>query len=132
MAADPQYLDISVPANTRKTFAIDAYRNAFAYIFQGSASFKDASNPIGVQVEKEVNGEEVLLRDHSGNRTLVLFDTGDEVVVQTRDEGVRFLLISGKALKEPVAWHGPIVMNTQQEIQQAMRDLDAGNFIKGS
>ena len=132
VAADPQYLDISVPANTRKVFAIDAYRNAFAYIFQGSASFKDASNPIGVQVEKEVNGEEVLLRDYSGNRTLVLFDTGDEVVVQTRDESVRFLLISGKALKEPVAWHGPIVMNTQQEIQQAMRDLNDGSFIKGS
>ena len=132
VAADPQYLDISVPANTRKTFAIDAYRNAFAYVFQGSASFKDASNPIGVQVEKEVNGEEVLLRDYSGNRTLVLFDTGDEVVVQTREEGVRFLLISGKALQEPVAWHGPIVMNTQQEIQQAMRDLNDGSFIKDS
>ena len=132
VAADPQYLDISVPANTRKTFAIDAYRNAFAYVFQGSASFKDASNPIGVQVEKEVNGEEVLLRDLSGNRTLVLFDTGDEVVVQTREQSVRFLLISGKALQEPVAWHGPIVMNTQQEIQQAMRDLNDGSFIKGS
>lgn len=132
IAAEPQYLDISVPANTRKTIPVDAYRNAFAYVFEGSASFKNASEPVGIQVEKEVNGQELLLRDYSGNRTLVLFDTGDNIVVQTRDEGVRFLLISGKAIKEPVAWHGPIVMNTQQEIQQAMRDLNDGSFIKAS
>ena len=130
IAADPQYLDISVPANTRKVIPIDAYRNAFAYVFQGEASFRDASAPVGVQIEKEIGGEELLLRDRSGNRTLVLFDTGDEIVVQTRDQGVRFLLISGKALKEPVAWHGPIVMNTQQEIQQALRELNDGSFIK--
>lgn len=132
IAADPQYLDISVPANTRKVIPIDAYRNAFAYVFQGEASFRDASAPVGVQIEKEIGGEELLLRDRSGNRTLVLFDTGDEIVVQTRDQGVRFLLISGKALKEPVAWHGPIVMNTQQEIQQALRELNDGSFIKTS
>ena len=130
VAADPQFLDISVPANTRKVIPIDAYRNAFAYVFEGSASFRDASNPIGIQVEKELNGEEIFLRDRSGNRTLVMFDTGDEIVVQTRDEGVRFLLMSGKAIREPVAWHGPIVMNTQQEIQQAMKDLNDGSFIK--
>jgi len=132
IAADPQYLDISVPASTRKVIPIDAYRNAFAYVFQGTASFRNASDPLGIQVEKEIGGEEVFLRDRSGNRTLVLFDTGDEIVVETRDEAVRFLLISGKALKEPVAWHGPIVMNTQQEIQQALRDLDDGSFIKES
>lgn len=132
IAADPQYLDISMPPNTRKVIPIDAYRNAFAYVFEGSASFKDASVPVGIQVEKELNGEELFLRDRSGNRTLVLFDTGDEVVVQTRDEAVRFLLISGKALREPVAWHGPIVMNTQQEIQQALSDLNDGSFIKES
>ena len=132
IAADPQYLDISVPANTRKTIPVDAYKNAFAYVFEGLASFKDASEPIGIQVEKEMNGQELLLRDFSGNRTLVMFDTGDNIVVQTHDEGVRFLLISGKAIKEPVAWHGPIVMNTQQEIQQALRDLNDGNFIRAS
>lgn len=130
IAADPQYLDISVPANTRKVIPIDAYRNAFAYVFQGTALFRNASEPVGVQVEKEIGGEEIFLRDRSGNRTLVLFDTGDEIVVETREEPVRFLLISGKALKEPVAWHGPIVMNTQQEIQQALHDLNNGSFIK--
>lgn len=130
VAANPQFLDISVPANTRKVIPIDAYRNAFAYVFEGSASFRDASDPLGIQIEKEINGEEIFLRDHSGNRTLVMFDTGDEIVVQTRNEGVRFLLMSGRAIREPVAWHGPIVMNTQQEIQRALRDLNDGSFIK--
>ncbi len=132
IAAEPQYLDVSVPANTRKVIPIDAYKNAFAYVFSGSASFKNSSAPIGIQLEKEINGEEIFMRDRSGNRTLVLFDTGNEIVVETRDESVRFLLISGKALNEPVAWHGPIVMNTQQEIQQALRDLNDGSFIKDS
>lgn len=132
IAAEPQYLDISMPANTRKSIPIDAYRNAFAYVFQGYASFRNASEPMGIKVEKELAGEELFLRDRSGNRTLVLFDTGDEIVVQTRDEPARFLLISGKALKEPVAWHGPIVMNTQEEIRQAIRDLNDGNFISES
>jgi len=132
IAAEPQYLDISMPANTRKTIPIDAYRNAFAYVFSGSASFKNASKPVGIQLEKEINGEEIYMRDRSGNRTLVLFDTGDEIVVETREEAVRFLLISGKALSEPVAWHGPIVMNSQAEIQQALRELNDGSFIKES
>jgi quercetin 2,3-dioxygenase len=132
IAADPQYLDISVPAHTRKVIPIDAYRTAFAYVFDGAASFRNSSVPVGIQLEKEINGREIFMRDRSGNRTLVLFDTGDEIVVQTHDEGVRFLLISGKALGEPVAWHGPIVMNTPEEIQQALRDLNDGSFIKQS
>lgn len=130
IAADPQYLDVSLPANTRKTIPIDAYRNAFAYVFEGNALFRHASPPQGVKIEKEVDGEEVFMRDRSGNRTLILFDTGDEIVVETRDEPARFLLVSGKAIKEPVAWHGPIVMNTQQEIAQALRELNDGTFIK--
>lgn len=100
--------------------------------FDGALSFRNASDPVGIQIEKEINGEEMFLRDRSGNRTLVMFDTGDEIVVETRDEAARFLLISGKALKEPVAWHGPIVMNTQLEIQQALKELNDGSFIKES
>jgi len=65
-----------------------------------------------------------------GNRSMVLFDSGDEVVVQAGDEGMRFLLVSGKPIEEPVAWHGPIVMNTRQELQQAMDELNRGTFIK--
>ena len=94
IAADPQYLDIWVPPGKRKVLPVDTYRQAFAYIFEGSATFRDASNPFGVLVEKEVNGEEVHVRDMSGNRTLVIFDTGDEVTVQAGEKGVRFLLVS--------------------------------------
>ncbi|MCP1198952.1 pirin family protein [Notoacmeibacter sp. MSK16QG-6] len=130
IAADPQYLDISVPPGVRKVLPIDTYRSAFAYIFQGSATFRDASKPFGVLVEKEVDGEEIHLRDMSGDRTLVVFDKGDEIVVQAGEEGVRFLLVTGKPIQEPVAWHGPIVMNTREEIMQAMQDLRSGNFIR--
>ena len=66
----------------------------------------------------------------SSNRSLVLFDRGDEIVVQAGDEGIRFLLVSGKPLEEPVAWRGPIVMNTKMELQQAYAELRAGTFIK--
>ena len=130
IAADPQYLDISVPAGVKKVFKIDTYRRAFAYIFAGSAAFADASKPSGVLLEKEVMGHEVNIRDMSGNRTLVRFGTGDEVTVQAGDEGVRFLLISGAPIEEPVAWHGPIVMNTREELHQAFTDLNNGTFIK--
>ncbi|MFG6498003.1 pirin family protein [Sulfitobacter sp. 1A13191] len=130
IAADPQYLDIFVPAGVKKTFRIDTYRRAFAYVFQGAGAFADASAPSGVLLEKEVGGEEVNIRDMSGDRTLIRFGTGDEVTVQAGPEGVRFLLISGAPIEEPVAWHGPIVMNTRAEIQQAMRDLNNGTFIR--
>jgi len=130
IAADPQYLDVFVPAGVRKVFKIDTYRRAFAYVFDGSGSFRDASAPQGVLLEKEVMGEEVNIRDMSGDRTLVQFGTGDEVTVQAGERGIRFLLISGAPLEEPVAWHGPIVMNTQEELQQAMRDLRNNTFIQ--
>jgi redox-sensitive bicupin YhaK (pirin superfamily) len=130
IAADPQYLDISVPAGVRKTFKVDTYRRAFAYVFAGTGRFADASRPTGVLLEKEVMGEEVNIRDLSGNRTLIRFGTGDEVTVTAGPEGVRFLLISGAPIEEPVAWHGPIVMNTQDELRQAMSDLRNGTFIR--
>ncbi|WP_284163353.1 pirin family protein [Frigidibacter sp. SD6-1] len=130
IAADPQYLDIFVPPGVRKSFKVDTYRRAFAYVFQGAGRFADASRPEGVLLEKDVMGEEVNIRDLSGNRTLIRFGTGDEVTVQAGEEGVRFLLISGAPLEEPVAWHGPIVMNTQDELRQAMADLRNGTFIR--
>ena len=130
IAADPQYLDVFVPAGVRKVFKIDTYRRAFAYVFEGSGSFRDASAPQGVLLEKEVMGEAVNSRDMSGDRTLIQFGTGDEVTVQAGERGIRFLLISGAPIEEPVAWHGPIVMNTQDELMQAMRDLRNNTFIK--
>ncbi len=130
IAADPQYLDVFIPAGVKKRFKIDTHRRAFAYVFDGAAVFADAAPPQGILLEKEVMGQEVNIRDLSGNRTLVRFGTGDEVVVQAGEEGVRFLLISGAPIEEPVAWHGPIVMNTQAELRTAMAELRNGTFIK--
>jgi redox-sensitive bicupin YhaK (pirin superfamily) len=131
VAADPRYLDVWVPTNTRKTLPVELERHAFAYVFEGSGSFRAASQPFGVLTEKEVDGTEALIRERTGNRSLVLFDSGDEVTVQAGEDGIRFLLVSGKPLQEPVAWYGPIVMNTQAELQKAMRELRDGSFIKG-
>jgi len=129
VAADPRYLDISVPAGKRKTFAVESSRHAFAYVFEGAGDFRDASAPHGVLTEP-VDGSDAIRRERTGNRSMVLFDTGDEVVVQAGEEGIRFLLVSGKPIEEPVAWYGPIVMNTKQELQEAMADLQRGTFIK--
>ncbi|PRY25267.1 hypothetical protein CLV78_102444 [Aliiruegeria haliotis] len=130
IAADPQYLDISVPPGVKRTFPVATWRRAFAYVFEGQAAFADASSPQGVLLEKEVMGREVNIRDMSGDRTVIRFGRGDEVTVQAGPEGVRFLLVSGAPIAEPVAWHGPIVMNTREELTQAFRDLRNGTFIK--
>ncbi len=130
IAADPLYLDISIPAGRKKVLKVDTYRNTFAYIFEGAGKFADASTPHGVLLEKEVMGEELNIRDLSGNRTLVRFGTGDEIVVKAGPEGMRFLLVAGSPIQEPVAWHGPIVMNTHAELQQAFSDLRNNKFIK--
>jgi len=130
VAADPRYLDISVPAGKRKTLPVELERHAFAYVFEGSGSFRSASQPFGVLTEKNDGGNDILVREQTGNRSLVLFDSGDEVTVQAGDEGIRFLLVSGKPIEEPVAWYEPIVMNTQAELQQAFSELRSGTFIK--
>ena len=130
VAAEPRYLDVTVPAGRHKRLKVEDFRQAFAYIFEGSATFADSSEPFGVLREAEVNGADVLVRDQVGNRSLVVFGAGDEIVVQAGDEGVRFLLVSGRPLREPIAWHGPIVMNTQAEIRQAIMDLRDGSFIR--
>jgi quercetin 2,3-dioxygenase len=129
VAAEPRYLDISVPAGKRKRLAVETTNHAFAYVFAGSGSFRDASDPREVKTEV-VSGNAVADAAYVGNRSLVLFDRGDEVVVQAGDEGIRFLLVSGKPIEEPIAWHGPIVMNTREEIRQAMEDLQRGTFIR--
>ena len=130
IAADPLYLDVSVPPNTRKVLPVDTYATTFAYVFAGTGTFRDASDPVGVKVEKEFGGQELEIRDMSGNRTLVRFGTGDAVTVTAGPDGVRFLLVSGQPIKEPVAWHGPIVMNTRAELQQAFKELNNGTFIR--
>jgi quercetin 2,3-dioxygenase len=130
VAADPRYLDVFVPPGKRKTLPVETSRHAFAYVFEGSGTFSSASAPFGVLTEKDTPAGETLVRESTGNRSLVLFDSGDEVTVQAGDEGIRFLLVSGKPIEEPVAWYGPIVMNTQAELQQAVTELRDGTFIK--
>ena len=130
IAADPIYLDINVPANRRKSFKVDTYRNTFAYIFEGEGKFADASTPKGILLEKEMLGQELNIRDMSGDRTLVQFGTGNDIVVQAGQQGIRFLLIAGAPIQEPIAWHGPIVMNTQEELRTAINDLRNNRFVK--
>jgi redox-sensitive bicupin YhaK (pirin superfamily) len=129
-AAEPRYLDVFVPPGKRKALPVERGQHAFAYVFEGSGTFSDASQPSGVLTEKDTAQGEALIRERTGNRSLVVFDSGDEVTVQAGDEGIRFLLISGKPIEEPVAWYGPIVMNTKAELDQAVAELRDGTFIK--
>jgi redox-sensitive bicupin YhaK (pirin superfamily) len=129
IAADPVYLDVSVPPAHRKTIPVETTSQAFAYVFAGSGKFCNASDPLAVPTES-VGWLNTTPPVEADNRSLILFDSGDEITVQAGDEGIRFLLISGRPLKEPVAWYGPIVMNTQAELQQAFRELRDGTFIK--
>ena len=129
VAADPNYLDISVAPGRRKRLKVDTKRNAFAYVFAGSGTFRDASHPRAVLTEQAAKPEAPPVYD-AGNHSLVLFDRGDEIAVQAGDEGIRFLLVSGKPIEEPVAWYGPIVMNTQEQLRQAVGELQDGTFIK--
>jgi len=130
IAADPRYLDVWVPPGRRKTLPVELSRQAFAYVFEGAGNFRDASAPVGVLTEKGSPAEEILVREETGNRSLVLFDRGDEVTVQAGEAGIRFLLVSGKPIEEPVAWYGPIVMNTREELRQAITELNDGTFIR--
>jgi redox-sensitive bicupin YhaK (pirin superfamily) len=129
VAARPVYLDISIPAGTRKTLPVETTSHAFAYVFAGAGKFCNASQPLAVPTEA-AGWADTKPPAHADNRTLVLFDRGDEVEVRTADEGIRFLLISGQPLEEPVAWYGPIVMNTQEELQHAFEQLDGGTFLR--
>ncbi len=131
IAADPRYLDISVPAGVSKRLKVETSRHAFAYVFEGAGSFRDASQPRAVRTDRVGPGGEETT-DLTGNRSLVLFDSGDEVNVQAGPGGIRFLMVSGQPLEEPVAWRGPIVMNTQDELRQAYEELRTGNFIRES
>ena len=129
VAADPNYLDVSVAPRQRKRLKVETTRNAFAYVFAGSGSFRDSSNPRAVLTEQAASPDAPAKYDVS-NHSLVLFDRGDEIVVQAGDEGIRFLLVSGKPIEEPVAWYGPIVMNTQDQLKRAVAELQDGTFIK--
>ena len=129
IAADPIYLDVSIPPGKRKTFPVETTRHAFAYVFGGLGKFCNASGPLSVPTEG-VGWADTKPPSEAANRSLVLFDRGDEITVQAGEDGIRFLLVSGKPMEEPVAWYGPIVMNTQEQLRQAFEELDRGTFLK--
>ena len=129
IAADPHYLDVWVPPGQRKTIPVETFHHAFAYVFEGGGSFRGASDP-RVAPTGHVGDVVPELPPDVSNRSLVLFDRGDGVTVDAGEEGIRFLLVSGRPLEEPVAWYGPIVMNTNDELRQAQADLQSGTFIK--
>jgi redox-sensitive bicupin YhaK (pirin superfamily) len=129
IAADPVYIDVSVPPGKRRSILVKTTHQAFAYVFAGHGKFCNASKPLAVPTESVGWGDTTPPVD-AENRSLVLFDSGDEVTVQAGENGIRFLLVSGKPLQEPVAWYGPIVMNTQEQLQQAFEELREGTFLK--
>jgi redox-sensitive bicupin YhaK (pirin superfamily) len=129
VAADPRYLDVSVPPLKRRRIEVPLNANAFAYVFAGSGTFRDASAPRQVATELVGQGDTPIFTD-VGNWSLVVFDRGDEITVQAGEEGIRFLLVSGRPIEEPVAWYGPVVMNTEAELRQAFSEIRAGTFIK--
>ena len=129
IAAEPTYLDVKIPPRTKKSLPVANSRHAFAYVFSGSGNFAHASGPLAVATEA-VEGTVAPAAEDASRRSLVLFDSGDEVTVEAGEEGIRFLLVSGKPIREPVAWYGPIVMNTQDELRQAFAELQADTFLK--
>jgi redox-sensitive bicupin YhaK (pirin superfamily) len=126
---DPQYLDITIPAKTHFTFPTPPGYTVFAYIIDGKATFCDAQDPFAYEREGS-NYFDTENDRHLGNRTLIVFEDGEQILVDTEDNLVRFLLISGRPIREPVAWYGPIVMNTERELRQAFEELENGTFIK--
>ncbi len=129
IAADPIYIDVSVAPGRRKTLPVEISRHGFAYVFAGAGKFCNASDRLAVPTES-VGWADTAPPSEASNRSLLLFDRGDEVTVQAGDDGIRFLLVSGKPLEEPVAWYGPIVMNTQQQLQEAFTELEQGRFLR--
>ncbi len=123
---DPEFLDVSVPAHTVFAHPVKRGYTVFAYVIEGEGCFAQERDPYKVQAGESANyGAELF-----GVETLLTYEDGDEVTVVARGNPVRFILVSGKPLREPVAWHGPIVMNTREELKTAFEEYEKGTFIK--
>ena len=124
------YIDVTIPPGKRKTLPIETTRQAFAYVFEGAGKFANSSGPLAPPPTEIAGTDKFLPPTEAENRSLVLFDRGDELTLEAGPEGIRFLLVSGKPLQEPVAWRGPIVMNTQTELREAFQELERGTFLE--
>ena len=130
VVTDPQYLDVTVPPGVTFTHRTPSGHTVFAYVIGGKGVFCDQKDPYSYEAEG-IGYFDMERGPQLGDGHLVLFDDGEAVTVSAEEEAVRFLLISGKPIREPVAWHGPIVMNTQEELRIAFDELQRGTFIKG-
>jgi len=126
---DPEYLDVSLPPQSRYAHPTEPGRTVFAYVVDGKGCFCQEKKPFTYEAEG-VNYFDMQTEPLVGNETLVLFGGGEQITVSTEDRPVRFLLISGKPVGEPIAWYGPIVMNTQEELRIAFEEYRRGTFIK--
>ena len=126
---DPEYLDISVPSETKFSHPTKRGHTVFAYVIDGKGYFCQEKKPFAYEVEG-ANYFDMQRDALVGNETLVLYEDGDEIMVSTAKEPVRFILVSGKPIGERVAWYGPIVMNTQEELEIAFEEYQNGTFIK--
>lgn len=126
---DPEYLDITVPAHTVYEHPVKPGHTVFAYVIAGQGYFCKEKKPFIYEAEGK-NSFDMETDPLASNGTLILFEDGRSVHIETGDASIRFLLISGKPLNEPIAWHGPIVMNNQAELQLAFDEYRAGTFLK--
>jgi redox-sensitive bicupin YhaK (pirin superfamily) len=129
IVTDPTYLDVSLPSGNTFTHPVKAGHTVFAYVFEGEASFDPGRDACAPEVV-DVNDFDVARPRVCGADTLVLYGPGDRIAVTSEAQPVRFLLVAGRPLKEPIAWHGPIVMNTQEELLTAFREYENGTFVK--
>ena len=129
VVTDPEYLDVSIPAHAQFEHATPPGHTVLAYVIDGKGVFCKEKNPFSYEIEG-ANYFDTRQDPFLGDRTLVLFADGDQITVSTEKDPIRFLLVSGKPIGEPVAWYGPIVMNTREELQTAFEELDADTFIK--
>ncbi|MEL4304558.1 pirin family protein [Methanococcoides sp. LMO-2] len=129
IVTDPEYLDVTIPPETSYTHPTKSGYTVFAYVLEGEGSFGKDQDPYSFEVEGakyfDLNESSTI-----GPENLVMFDDGDEIVAKAGNKGLRFLLISGNPINEPVAWYGPIVMNTQEELKVAFEEYRNGTFIK--
>ncbi len=129
IVTEPEYLDVSIPARSSFRHPVKAGHTVFAYVFEGEGYF----DPERDSYAREDVGESYFDMERPcvcGDRTVVLYGPGDTVAVSTEERPVRFLLVSGRPLGEPIAWYGPIVMNTQAELRVAFREYEQGTFVK--
>jgi redox-sensitive bicupin YhaK (pirin superfamily) len=126
---DPEYIDVTIPANTSYEHPTQEGHTVFAYVIEGNGYFCNEKQPFSYETEGE-NYFDMQTDPIAGDGTLILFEDGSKIHIETAEDQIRFLLISGKPIGEPIAWYGPIVMNSQEELRLAFEEYRQGTFLK--